>query len=265
MKLVIIPTYNEGGNISRLLAAVFALDPSLHILIVDDNSPDGTGKLVAGLADSSYPGRLFLLSRPGKLGLGSAYVSGFKWALARDYQYIVQMDADFSHNPKYIPALLASAADHDLVIGSRYTKGGGVANWSLLRRLISLGGGLYSRIILDLPVRDLTGGFKCFRREALASIALDAVRSSGYSFQIEMTYRVCLHGFSVREVPIVFEERNAGRSKMSGAIFREAIIMVPRLRAAKSRLLAEKVSPMLSSEGAWDTCPDSHPPRPQSS
>ncbi len=262
MKLVIIPTYNESGNIGPLLATVFAVQPDLHVLIVDDNSPDGTGQSVAQLAASAYPGRLFLLTRPGKLGLGSAYVAGFKWALARGYQYIVQMDADFSHNPKYLPALFAAAVNHHLVLGSRYTAGGGVANWSLLRRMISRGGSLYSRLILGLPIRDLTGGFKCFRREALESIDLDAVKSNGYSFQVEMTYRTWLHGFSVHEMPIIFEERSAGRSKMSAAIFREAVFMVPRLRASYSRLLAEKATPPLSPKGEWSTCPASHPPKP---
>ncbi len=249
MKLIIIPTYNESGNIGQLLAAISAAQPNVHVLVVDDGSPDGTGRLVAQLAAATYPGSLFLLARSGKLGLGSAYVAGFKWALARDYKLIAQMDADFSHNPRYLPALFAAAASHHLVLGSRYIAGGGVVNWPWLRRLISRGGSLYSRLILGLPVRDFTGGFKCFRREVLAGIDLDAIKSNGYSFQIEMTYRAWLNGFTVREIPIVFEERNAGHSKMSGAIFREALFMVLRLRAARRRLMTENTFTPTAAEG----------------
>jgi dolichol-phosphate mannosyltransferase len=236
MNLVIIPTYNELANVSKLIPSIYAIVPDIHILIVDDNSPDGTGELMATWAKTLYKDRLFLLQRPGKLGLGSAYIAGFKWALDRGYRLILEMDADFSHNPAYLPSLLHNAEHCHLVLGSRYIKGGGVTNWSLIRKLISRGGCLYSRLLLGLPFNDLTGGYKCFRREVLAQIDLDSIRSNGYSFQIEMTYRAFLQGFTIGEIPIVFEERCAGKSKMSGHIFREAIFMVPKLRLAKPRL-----------------------------
>lgn len=238
MRLIVIPTYNERKNIGELLSLVFQQEADFHVLIVDDNSPDGTGELVRELLQTNYAGRLFLLARPGKMGLGSAYIAGFKWALAREYQYILEMDADFSHNPKYLQHLLTAAGHADLVLGSRYVPGGGITNWSLLRRLISLGGSLYSRTILGLPFKDLTGGYKCFRREVLNSIDLDDVRSNGYSFQIELTYRAFLQAFTIREIPIIFEERAAGKSKMSRRIFLEAVWMVWKLRAGKSRLKA---------------------------
>lgn len=240
MKLIVIPTYNERKNLTELLALIYRQDKDFHVLIVDDNSPDGTGELVAELIQSDYANKLFLLTRPGKLGLGTAYIAGFKWALARDYQYIFEMDADFSHNPKYLKQFLAAAQDCDLVLGSRYIPGGGVTNWSVMRRIISYGGSLYSRIILGLPFKDLTGGYKCFRRELLENIDLDDVQSNGYSFQIELTYRAFLKSFTIREVPIIFEERAAGKSKMSRKIFREAIWMVWKLRLAKNRLRASK-------------------------
>ena len=163
-------------------------------MIVDDNSPDGTGDLVESLAATDYQNRLFILQRPGKLGLGTAYIAGFKWALAANYSYIFEMDADFFHNPIYLTAFIEAIKTCDLVIGSRYVAGGGVRNWGLFRRFISLGGSIYSRLILGLPFQDLTGGFKCFRREVLAQIDLDDIKSNGYSFQIEMTYRAFLHG-----------------------------------------------------------------------
>ncbi len=238
MRLIVIPTYNERKNIGELLALIYQQAAALHVLIVDDNSPDGTGEVVRELMQTRYAGRLFLLARPGKLGLGSAYIAGFKWALAREYQYILEMDADFSHNPHYLQQLLAAAEYSDLVLGSRYVPGGGITDWSILRRLISLGGSLYARTILGLPFKDLTGGYKCFRREVLNSIDLDDVRSNGYSFQIEMTYRAFLQSFTIREVPIIFAERAAGKSKMSRRIFLEAVWMVWQLRAGKSRLKA---------------------------
>ncbi len=238
MKLAIIPTYNEISNIADLVGLIYQQLPDIHVLVVDDNSPDGTGKLVQDLREKQYRGRLFLLPRPGKLGLGTAYVAGFKWALARDYKLIFELDADFSHNPKYLRQFVAAAQTSDLVLGSRYVAGGGITNWNILRRIISLGGSLYSRIILGLPIRDLTGGYKCFRREVLARIDLDDVKSNGYSFQIELTYRTFLLGFRIKEIPIVFEERAEGNSKMSLKIFREAILMVWKLRFAKNRLKA---------------------------
>lgn len=232
--LIIIPTYNESDNIEKLLDLISRTDPAAHVLIVDDNSPDRTYEIVERLMQTSYPGRLFLLKRAGKMGLGTAYIAGFKWALARDYDYIFEMDADFSHDPKYLPAFLAAIEKHDLVLGSRYVPGGGVKNWGLLRKFISRGGSLYARTILGLSLRDLTGGFKCFRRQVLESIDLDAVKSNGYSFQIEMTYRARCKGFRICETPIVFEDRTAGKSKMSRKIFLEAVLMVWKLRMDSS-------------------------------
>jgi dolichol-phosphate mannosyltransferase len=232
--LIIIPTYNESDNIEKLLDLISRTDPSAHVLIVDDNSPDRTYEIVERLMQTSYPGRLFLLKRAGKLGLGTAYIAGFKWALARDYDYIFEMDADFSHDPKYLPAFLAAIEKHDLVLGSRYVSGGGVKNWGLLRKFISRGGSLYARTILGLSLRDLTGGFKCFRRQVLESIDLDSIKSNGYSFQIEMTYRARCKGFRIYETPIVFEDRTAGKSKMSRKIFLEAVLMVWKLRMDSS-------------------------------
>ena len=232
--LIIIPTYNESDNIEKLLDLISRTDPAAHVLIVDDNSPDRTYEIVERLMQTSYPGRLFLLKRAGKLGLGTAYIAGFKWALARDYDYIFEMDADFSHDPKYLPAFLAAIEKHDRVLGSRYVPGGGVKNWGLLRKFISRGGSLYARTILGLSLRDLTGGFKCFRRQVLESIDLDAVKSNGYSFQIEMTYRARCKGFRICETPIVFEDLTAGKSKMSRKIFLEAVLMVWKLRMDSS-------------------------------
>jgi dolichol-phosphate mannosyltransferase len=232
--LIIIPTYNESDNIEKLLDLISRTDPAAHVLIVDDNSPDRTYEIVERLMQTSYPGRLFLLKRAGKLGLGTAYIAGFKWALARDYDYIFEMDADFSHDPKYLPAFLAAIEKNDLVLGSRYVPGGGVKNWGLLRKFISRGGSLYARTILGLSLRDLTGGFKCFRRQVLEAIDLDSVKSNGYSFQIEMTYRARCQGFRICETPIVFEDRTAGKSKMSRKIFLEAVLMVWKLRMDSS-------------------------------
>lgn len=228
--LIIIPTYNERDNIEQLLELIYRTDPAAHVLIVDDNSPDKTFEVIENLIRSNYSDRLFLLKRAGKMGLGTAYIAGFKWALARDYEYIFEMDADFSHDPCYLADFLAAVATHDLVLGSRYVAGGGVKNWGLLRKFISRGGSLYARTILGLSLRDLTGGFKCFRREVLEAIDLDSIKSNGYSFQIEMTYRASRKGFRIYETPIVFEDRTAGKSKMSRKIFLEAVLMVWKLR-----------------------------------
>ena len=229
--LIIIPTYNEKENLGPLLEAIYEIRPDIHVLVVDDNSPDGTGQLVAEWAEApQYEGRLFLLRRAGKLGLGTAYIAGFRWALASSYRRILEMDADFSHNPRYLPDLLAAAEEADLVLGSRYVPGGGVKNWGFWRRFLSRGGSLYARVLLGLPYQDLTGGFKCFRREVLETLDLGAVRSNGYSFQIELTYRAHCKGFKIKEVPIVFEDREVGKSKMSKHIFLEAVLMVWKLR-----------------------------------
>jgi dolichol-phosphate mannosyltransferase len=228
--LVIVPTYNERENLASLSATILAVDPALHVLIVDDNSPDGTGALADTLAQEHQQVRV--LHRPGKAGLGAAYRAGFEYALAQGYEYIIEMDADFSHNPADLPRLLAPAraGAADLVLGSRWAAGGGARGWPLHRRLISRGGSRYARTILRVPVRDLTGGFKCFRRRVLETLDLAAVKTSGYGFQIELTYRARQAGFRVQEIPIIFTERQYGQSKMSGRIVTEALLMVWRLR-----------------------------------
>ncbi|MBP7781532.1 MAG: polyprenol monophosphomannose synthase [Burkholderiales bacterium] len=229
-KMIIIATYNEKDNIEKMLAEVYENVPDVHVLVIDDNSPDKTYEIVENLAATKYSGKLFLIKRAGKLGLGTAYVAGFNWGLARDYDAIGQMDADFSHNPKYLPSMFEALKTYDLVLGSRYVAGGGVVNWSLKRKLISRGGSLYAKIILGLPQNDLTGGFKCFRREVLETIDVNQLKSTGYSFQIETTYKTYLNGFKIKEIPIIFEDRVLGVSKMSGNIFKEAILMVLALR-----------------------------------
>ncbi|MEW5701726.1 MAG: polyprenol monophosphomannose synthase [Candidatus Zixiibacteriota bacterium] len=227
--LVVIPTYNEKDNIVRIVPEVLAQDPCLSVLVVDDNSPDGTGALADHLAAAS-DSRVHVLHRESKAGLGKAYLAGFHWALARDYDRVMEMDADFSHHPRYLSDLLRASEAADLVVGSRYVSGVNVINWPMGRLLLSYYANVYARIVTGLRVRDLTGGFKCFRREVLAGIDLDAVRSNGYAFQIEMTFRAVRRGFSVREIPIVFTDREQGHSKMSKAIVREAVWMVPKLR-----------------------------------
>lgn len=229
--LIIIPTYNESANLERLLGAVFDVLPETHVLVVDDNSPDGTGAIADDV--SARDPRVHVLHRAGKLGLGTAYIAGFKWALARDYTHIFEMDADFSHQPKYLPAFLKAAEDADLVLGCRYMPGGGTENWTALRQFISRGGNLYARLVMGLGYRDLTGGFKCFRREVLEALDLDSVRSKGYAFQIELTWRAHRSGFRIAEVPIVFPDRTHGKSKMSGRIAREAMTNVIRLRLGR--------------------------------
>ena len=228
---MIIPTYNERGNIARLIAMIFNAIPKAHILIIDDNSPDGTDKLIESLIKSKYLDRLFLYKRAGKFGLGTAYIEGFKWALTRNYTRVIQMDADFSHDPKYLPILYETNAD--LVIGSRYVKGGGVKNWSRLREFISRGGSWYARQWLDMDIRDLTGGFKCWKRSLLEKIDLNIIKSNGYCFQIEMNYMASLLGAKIVEVPIVFVDRVEGHSKMSKKIALEAMWMVPKLKNYK--------------------------------
>jgi dolichol-phosphate mannosyltransferase len=228
--LVCIPTYNERENLEPIVAAALAADPRVDVLVVDDNSPDGTGQLADALA--AREGRVKVLHRAKKEGLGRAYLAAFRWALERGYRYVLEMDADFSHDPRHLPTLLDTAeAGADVVLGSRYVPGGGTVNWGLVRRVISRGGSLYARTVLGVGVRDLTGGFKCFRREVLEGIDLAAVRSTGYAFQIELTYRSLKAGYSVAEVPITFEDRRVGQSKMSRKIFLEALVRVVQLRA----------------------------------
>ena len=228
-KLVIIPTYNERENIEPLLDRLLALPFGLEVLVVDDRSPDGTAELVQ--ARQRLDPRVHLLERPGKMGLGSAYRDGFRYALDRGAEYIFEMDADFSHDPDAIGAFLEEARDCDLVLGSRYLHGNvTVVNWPLSRLILSYAANLYARWITGLPVHDCTGGFKCFRRRALESVRLDHVRSDGYAFQIEMTYKCWKRGMRIREIPIVFVDRRAGVSKMNRRIIWEALWMVWRLR-----------------------------------
>jgi dolichol-phosphate mannosyltransferase len=226
---LVLPTYEEAANIERLIGeAVAKLPADAQILVVDDNSPDGTGQIVERLA--AEDGRIHVLHRAVKEGLGPAYIAGFKAALGGGAGLVIEMDSDFSHEPAYLPRLLEAAERADIVIGSRYVPGGGVGDWGALRRAISRGGSTYARFVLGLQVRDLTGGFKCFRREVLEAIDLNAIQARGYAFQVEMTYRAIERGFEVVEVPIVFRDRRAGSSKMSGSIVLEAIWRVPRLR-----------------------------------
>ncbi len=226
--LIIIPTYNEKENINRLIPEILKYLPNTHILFIDDNSPDGTADTIKTLQRTNP--KLHLLERPGKLGLGSAYIQGFKWALKREYEFIFEMDGDFSHHPKYLPKLLEVARTHDLALGSRYIKDGGVENWPVHRKLLSLGGSFYSRTLLGLPYKDLTGGFKCFRRKVLQSLNLDQIQSEGYCFQVELTYRAHQKGFKISEVPIIFSERQHGKSKISKKIVLEALWKIPLLQ-----------------------------------
>lgn len=227
--LVIVPTYNEKENIARLITAVLSQDSSIDMLIVDDGSPDGTGELVDAIAGENP--RVNAIHRAAKLGLGTAYVAGFKWALARDYQFIFEMDADFSHSPDRLPEFLKAIQTADLVIGSRYQNGQvNVVNWPMGRLFLSYSANIYARRVTGLQIFDSTGGFKCFRRRVLESIDLDDIKSNGYAFQIEMTVRAWKKGFRIMEIPIVFVDRTEGSSKMSKKIVREAVWMVWRLR-----------------------------------
>jgi dolichol-phosphate mannosyltransferase len=227
--LVIVPTYNERENITRLVGAILDQDPRLEILVVDDGSPDGTGEIVESLIQ--HEPRLNILKRPRKLGLGTAYIAGFSWALENGYEFVFEMDADFSHDPAHLPQFLRAIEDADLVLGSRYRNGKvTVVNWPIKRLLLSYFANVYARIVTGLPVWDATGGFKCFRRKVLEAIDLGHVRSNGYAFQIEMSFRAWRKHFKIVEIPIVFVDRTEGQSKMSRSIVREAIWMVWRLR-----------------------------------
>lgn len=227
--LLIIPTYNEIENIQRVLEMVFGLNiAGLEVLIIDDNSPDGTAALVKQLAQR-FQG-LYIIERPGKMGLGTAYISGFQYALENGYDYIMEMDADLSHDPREIPNFLALMEEADLVVGSRYIKGVNVINWPLARLALSVFASKYTRIITGMPIHDCTSGYKCFRREVLESIPLEQVRSNGYSFQIEMNFKAWKRGFTIREHPIIFTDRTVGQSKMSRKIMVEAALMVWKLR-----------------------------------
>ena len=229
--IVIVPTYNEAENIANLIDKIFSVDSNLHILVIDDNSPDGTAEIVKRISEKDP--RVHLIKRPGKLGLGTAYIEGFKYALANGYEAIFEMDADFSHNPEDIPRFLDALEDADLVIGSRYLTGVNVINWPLRRLMLSYFANLYTRIITGMPVRDATGGYKCFRAEALKQIDLDKVKTNGYGFQIEMNFRFWAKGFRVKEIPIVFVDRRNGVSKMNKKIILEAVFLVWKLKLCK--------------------------------
>ena len=226
--LIIFPTYNERDNIGKIVHAVLPLDPRIHVLIVDDSSPDGTGDVADRLA--AQESKVEVLHRPNKEGIGRAYIAGFKWAIEREFDFIFEMDADFSHGPEYIQDFLKEIQNNDLVIGSRYISGVNVINWPMSRLLLSYFANAYTRIVTGMPLRDGTGGFKCFRREVLEAIDLDQVQASGYVFQIEMSMRAWKKGFRIKEIPIIFTDRVAGVSKMSKKIMREAIWMVWALR-----------------------------------
>ena len=231
--LVVIPTYNEKDNISLIIPEVLRQDSCLEVLVVDDGSPDGTGDIVEAM--SAENPKIHLIRRAGKMGLGSAYVAGFKWALERDYERVFEMDADFSHKPSDLPRLLLAAEDADLVLGSRYNeKKIGVVNWDWKRLLLSYFANLYTRLVTGLPVKDATGGFKCFRRIALESLDLSGMKSDGYCFQIETTVKIWKKGLRVKEIPIVFTDRVRGVSKMSGGIISEAFFLVLKLRFKRS-------------------------------
>ncbi|MCY0879173.1 MAG: polyprenol monophosphomannose synthase [Firmicutes bacterium] len=239
--LVILPTYNEIGNLGPMVEAILAQGPMFDILIIDDGSPDGTGLLADHLKET-YPDRVEVIHRQGKLGLATAYLTGFRYGIKRGYEYFFEMDADFSHNPAYLPAFIDTLHREgaDLVLGSRYVPGGGVTQWPWYRKLVSRGGSLYASKMLGVEIRDLTGGFKCFRRSVLEALDLESIESTGYGFQIELTYRAVEAGFKVVEMPIVFEERRAGRSKMSLGIFLEAFWMVTKMRAQRAARQAER-------------------------
>ncbi len=228
--LICIPTYNERENVANIIRAVLAVNPQVHILIADDNSPDGTGNIVRDLMTNEP--RLKLLSRPGKQGLGRAYLAAFEWGIENGYDALVEMDADFSHRPEDLKNILSELPNYDFIVGSRYTRGGGTKNWSVLRKFISRGGSFYSRTILGFPIFDWTGGFNAWKRATLEGIDYKTVRSEGYSFQIELKYRAFKNGFKGLEVPILFEDRKAGTSKMSMKIVIEAFYRVWVMRFA---------------------------------
>lgn len=240
--IVIIPTYNEKENIEKIIRAVFALPKSFHILIIDDGSPDGTASIVRGLMQDEFADRLFMVERQGKLGLGTAYICGFKWALEHGYDFVFEMDADFSHNPEDLPRLYHACADEgfDVAVGSRYVSGVNVVNWPMGRVLMSYYASRYVQFVTGIPVRDTTAGFKCYRRRVLETVDLDAIRFKGYAFQIEMKFTAYKLGFKIKEVPVIFVNRREGTSKMSGGIFGEALFGVMRLRWAA---ITSKIKP----------------------
>jgi len=234
--LIVIPTYNESLNVEKIIRKIFsstAKSLKIHVLVVDDNSPDGTAAIVKQLIKNEFSRSLSLMQRPEKSGLGTAYIDGFKWGLVKEYDVFVEMDADFSHHPRYLEGMLAQTEFYDFIVGSRYVKNGGVRGWGPGRKFISLFGSLYAKTILNLPIHDLTGGFNVWKRPVLETINLDTVQSEGYAFQIELKYRAFRHAFRYLEYPIVFEDRLKGKSKMSRNIVLEAIYRVWRLRWSK--------------------------------
>jgi dolichol-phosphate mannosyltransferase len=230
-KIVVIPTYNERENISAILHTIFDLQQDFHVIVIDDGSPDGTARIVKDL-QLKFPGQLFMEERRGKQGLGTAYIHGFKWAIIRGYQYIFEMDADFSHNPNDLPRLFDACknGEADVAIGSRYVKGGGVVNWPADRRALSRGGSLYTRMITWMPVKDPTAGFMCYKKEVLETINLDQIVFVGYAFQIEMKFAAWKLHFKLKEVPIIFQDRTQGTSKMNKGIIKEGVLGVLKLR-----------------------------------
>lgn len=230
--LIIIPTFNEIDNIERMLTTIFSKYPEISILVIEDGSPDGTANVVKRLMSNNT--NLHIIERKGKLGLGTAYVTGFKWALERGFDFVFEMDCDFSHDPDAIPDLLSAAQTNDLVIGSRYIDGIRIINWPFKRLLLSYGASIYTRIITGIPIFDTTGGFKCFTNKALKALDLNQIISNGYSFQLELNYKIWAKGLKIKEVPIIFYERRDGQSKMSGGIIFEAVFAVFRLRLKKT-------------------------------
>lgn len=232
--VVIIPTYNEKENIEKIIRAVMALDINVNMLIIDDGSPDGTANIVKGLMQTDFQDRLFIIERSGKLGLGTAYITGFKWCIEKGYDYIFEMDADFSHDPNDLPRLLKACREdgYDVAIGSRYVSGVNVVNWPMGRVLMSYFASKYVHLVTGLPIHDTTAGFKCYRRQVLETIGLDSIHFKGYAFQIEMKFTAYKCGFKIKEVPVIFVNRELGVSKMSGGIFGEAFFGVMRLKIA---------------------------------
>lgn len=245
--LIIIPTYNEVENLRPLLKELFTYAPATDVLIVDDNSPDGTGQLADDIHNENP--QVHVLHRAGKLGLGTAYIAGFKYAIEHGYDAAFEMDADFSHDPRYLPDFLNKIEQADLVIGSRYIPGGDTPNWSFSRRFISGGGNIFARFMLGLPIHDCTAGYRCYRREVLERIGLDSVESQGYAFQVEMAYRVRRQGFKIVETPIIFMDRRVGKSKMSRTIFLEAFTYVLRTRFGLNKKTSGPSSPEREAQG----------------
>lgn len=239
--LIIIPTYNEKDNIDLIFSKIFDVVPEVSVLVVDDNSEDGTASLVREWMERK-PSKVFILEREGKLGLGSAYIAGFKWALSQDYQHIIEMDADLSHNPDHLPKMIATLGEAQVAIGSRYVEGGGTVNWGVIRKIISRFGSFYARTILGTPAYDLTGGFNGWQRQVLENIGLNEVKSEGYAFQIELKHRAFRLGFSLKEFPIIFEDRRVGQSKMSSGIVFEALYRVWQIRFLTSSLSPQSLA-----------------------